>query len=89
MSNNNTKLAKKEPSKKPNFFRAIGNFFKRIGLYFKGVWGEVRKLSWLTGKDLVNACLTVLVFVAFFSIIIGLLDLAFDAGMIALNTLGQ
>ena len=90
MDNNSTQLQKKKATaKKPGFFGAIGNFFKRIGLYFKGVFAEVNKLSWMSGKELVTACLSVLAFVAFFAIIIGLLDMAFDAGMLGLNNLGK
>ncbi|MGN0766878.1 MAG: preprotein translocase subunit SecE [Christensenellales bacterium] len=56
------------------------NVFERIGRYFKEVFGETKKLSWPTRKELVSYTLTVIAFVAIFAVIIGLLDMLFSLG---------
>ena len=56
------------------------NVFERIGRYSKEVFGETKKLSWPTRKELVSYTLTVIAFVAIFAVIIGLLDMLFSLG---------
>ena len=56
---NDVKTAKKE--KKPNLFA-------RIGRYFKDVVGELKKLTWPTGKDLAKYTATVLAFIVLFAV---------------------
>ncbi|MBQ3011597.1 MAG: preprotein translocase subunit SecE [Clostridia bacterium] len=70
----------KNQNKKPNIF-------SRLGAYFKSVFGEVKKLSWPTRKDLISYTLTVLAFVALFAIIIGVLDMAFEYGIIGIQNI--
>ena len=54
----NEKNEKKEVAKK----KAKGpGFFARIGKFFREVFGEVKKLSWPTKKELASYTLTVLV----------------------------
>ena len=65
---NDVKTAKKE--KKPNLFA-------RIGRYFKDVVGELKKLTWPTGKDLAKYTATVLAFIVLFAVVIGVLDQGF------------
>ena len=42
--------------------------------------GELKKLTWMTGKDLVSHTVAVLVFVLIMAAMIWLLDLAFSTG---------
>ena len=86
------KPAKKAASAKPNKKQSgVAKFFKRIGngisKFFKGVWGEVKKLSWPTPKELVSYTLTVLAFIVLMSIIIGALDFAFGQGFTLLGNI--
>ena len=48
--------------------------------FFREFFGEVKKLTWSTPKELAQNTLTVIVFVAIFAVIIGVLDIAFSAG---------
>ena len=49
--------------------------------YFREVVGEVKKLTWLTRKELLTHTVAVFVFVIAMALIIYLLDLVFSAGM--------
>lgn len=60
---------------------------KKKSRFFKEFWGEVRKLSWSSPKDLITNTLTVIAFVALFAVIIGLLDALFGFGLKALLNL--
>lgn len=42
--------------------------------FFKDVWGELKKTTWPTGKELVKSSVAVIVFIAIFAVIIGLVD---------------
>lgn len=64
------KPAKVKKPKKPNIFI-------RIGHYFKDVWGELKKVSWPTFKEMVSYTGTVIVFVLAVAAIIGILDFLF------------
>lgn len=77
---NDVKTAKKE--KKPNLFT-------RIGRYFKDVVGELKKLTWPTGKDLAKYTATVLAFIVLFAVVIGVLDFLFGQGFTLLGSLGR
>lgn len=52
----------------------------RLARYLREMLGELKKLTWLTGKDLLSYTLAVLVFVLMMAVIIWLLDLAFSKG---------
>ena len=69
-------MANAEKKEKIGFFKRIGNFFKRIGRFFKNMWHELKKVTWPTKKELINATLAVMCFVAAFTLIIWLMDLA-------------
>jgi preprotein translocase SecE subunit len=56
---------------------AIFAMKSRWQVYIKEMTGEVKKLTWLSAKELVKATAVVLVFVLAFSLLIYLLDLAF------------
>lgn len=49
--------------------------------FFKEVFGEVKKLSWPTKKELVSYTLTVLGFIILMAIIVYALDLVFGEGL--------
>lgn len=59
----------------------------RIRQFFKEVWGEVKKLSWASKKDLLHYVLAVLAFIAVMSVIIYACDLLFGQGMTLLSSL--
>ncbi len=64
---------------KTNFFTKMINFFKnlpqKIAKPFKNMWHELKKVTWPSKKDLITYSLVVVAFVAFMTIVIGLLDL--------------
>ena len=76
----------KTKTKKTSKFVA---FFKRIGTNFKEMWGEVKKLSWLSWKDLAKHTGAVLVFVIVCAILMYGLDTAFSAGVRGLTAAGE
>lgn len=59
---------------KPSFIERVGNFFKRIGRFFKNMWHELKKVTWPTGKDVLNYSLVVFAFMVIMGVIIGLID---------------
>ncbi len=65
----------------------ISNLFKRWGKFFREVFGELKKVTWPTTKELVSYTATVLAFIAVVAILIGVLDFAFSNGFKALSTL--
>lgn len=75
---NDVKTAKKEKKL---------NLFARIGRYFKDVVGELKKLTWPTGKDLAKYTATVLAFIVLFAVVIGVLDFLFGQGFTLLGSL--
>ena len=54
--------------------------------YFREMYGEVKKLTWLTGKELVSHTIAVFVFVLAMALIIYLLDLGFSGVMSTLES---
>lgn len=58
-----------------------------FGRYVKEVMGELKKLSWPSRKELINATLTVIAFVLIFSAVIGVLDFIFAEGFRLLGTI--
>ena len=55
--------------------------------YFREMFGEVKKLTWLTGKELLSHTVAVFVFVIVMAVVIYVLDLAFGSGMGALESI--
>ena len=55
--------------------------------YFRGVRTELKKVVWLSPKQTLNNTVLVIVAVAVVSVFIGLLDLAFSTGLVALGKL--
>ncbi|HZK44790.1 MAG: preprotein translocase subunit SecE [Eubacteriales bacterium] len=79
MANEVAKTANKK-DKKPNLFA-------RIGRFFKDVVGELKKLTWPTGKELAKYTATVLAFIVLFAVVIGVLDFLFGQGFTLLGSL--
>ena len=60
-----------------------------VGLirFFREMTGEVKKLTWLSGKELLSYTLSVIAFVLAMAALIYLLDLAFSSGFGALSNI--
>lgn len=52
----------------------------KLARYLREMLGELKKLTWMTGKDLLSHTVAVLVFVLIMAAMIWLLDLAFSSG---------
>ena len=70
------------------FAIAVDGMFD-LGLirFFREMHGEVKKLTWLTRKELASHTLAVLVFVLAMAALIYLLDLAFSSGFSAIGSI--
>jgi len=55
--------------------------------FLREMLGEVKKLTWLSGKELFSHTLAVVVFVLAMALLIGVLDLAFSSGFGALSSI--
>lgn len=53
------------------------NVLKKIGGYFKGAWQELKQVRWPTRRATWELTLAVILFTAFFLVLIVLLDLLF------------
>ena len=42
--------------------------------FFKGVWSEMKKITWPNRKDLFKTTFAVIIFIAIFTVIVGLMD---------------
>ena len=71
------KVEKKAKPKKERKFHPIR--------YFREMFGELKKLTWLSGKDLVSHTLAVIVFVLGMAALIWALDLAFSSALGAIS----
>jgi preprotein translocase subunit SecE len=49
-------------------------FIERTKEFFRNVYAELKRVSWPTRKAIVNSTITVLVFVLFWAVFIGLWD---------------
>ncbi len=63
------KAEAKKPQKKERRFKFVS--------YLKEMWGEVKKLTWLTPKELAKNTAVVIVVVLAFTLMIYILDFAF------------
>ncbi|MEG2215650.1 MAG: preprotein translocase subunit SecE [Clostridia bacterium] len=73
MATNEKKVELKRKPKKEHRFHPIR--------YCREMFGELKKLTWLTGKELFSHTLAVIVFVLVMAALIGVLDLAFANGL--------
>lgn len=60
------KVSDKKQTKKKNSKKE--NIFKRIGKYFKGVFKEIKRIRWTSGKDLFRYSIAAVFFVLFFGL---------------------
>ena len=70
------------------YILAVDGMFE-VGLirFFREMIGEVKKLTWLSGKELFSHTLAVVVFVLAMALLIYILDLAFSSGFGALSNI--
>ncbi|HMS93164.1 MAG TPA: preprotein translocase subunit SecE [Candidatus Saccharibacteria bacterium] len=78
-----TASAKKEVTKKAETtpkktVEKKQGFFKAIGEYFKGSWAELRQVRWPNRRTTWSLTFAVLVFTAFFVLLITVLDYVFQ-----------
>ena len=76
--------ASKKAEKKPNIFVRIG---KRIAKFFRDYASECHKIVWLSWKETRRNSLIVIITVAIFAVVIGVLDFGFSRGIIELGKL--
>jgi preprotein translocase subunit SecE len=62
---------------------------KKKSRFFKEFWGEVKKLSWSSPKELITNTLTVIAFVALIAVLIAILDAVFGLGFRAILSIGK
>lgn len=79
VSEKNTKKDKNaaQTKKKENIFKRMG---KAIKSFFKNFKGECKKITWPTGKTVLNSSLVVIIVVA----IVGVVIFAIDTGLSAI-----
>lgn len=75
------KTVKKNADKKPNIF-------KRMAKGLKGVFSELKKVSWTSGKDVVKNTMVVLVVVVLFFVALFAIDYVLS-GLLGLITNGH
>jgi len=68
-------------------FAVDGKYETGLIRFFREMTGEVKKLTWLSGKELFSHTLAVIVFVLAMAAVIYLLDLAFSSGFGALSNI--
>ena len=68
-------------------FAVDGKYEVGLIRFFREMIGEVKKLTWLSGKELVSYTLSVIVFVLAMAALIYLLDLTFSSGFGALSSI--
>ena len=71
--------AKKAPSKMDKFVSWCKRLPSRIAKPFKNMFYELKKVTWPSKRKLIVYSLTVLVFMLFMGIVIGLLDMGASA----------
>lgn len=70
-----TTAVKQKKSKRP--VKGIARPFVAIGRYFKGAWFELKQVRWPTRKATWSLTLAVLIYTAFFVVLVILLDIGF------------
>ena len=71
--------AKKAPSKMDKFVSWCKRLPSRIAKPFKNMWYELKKVTWPSKRKLLVCSVTVLVFMLFMGVVIGLLDMGASA----------
>ena len=71
--------AKKAPSKMDKFVSWCKRIPSRIAKPFKNMYYELKKVTWPSKRKLIVCSVTVLVFMLFMGVVIGLLDMGASA----------
>ena len=71
--------AKKAPSKMDKFVSWCKRLPSRIAKPFKNMWYELKKVTWPSKRKLFVCSVTVLLFMLFMGVVIGLLDMGASA----------
>lgn len=72
--------SEKKKNKKPNVFKRIGKFFRECK-------SEMKKVTWLSGKETFKSSVIVVVVTLALCVAIGLIDTALEYGVIGLRDL--
>ena len=75
-----TKKEKKPKEKKPNIF-------KRLFGFLRDCVSELKKVTWLSRKETTKSTFIVLAVVVALSVVIGVVDTAFEFGILGLHNL--
>lgn len=77
------KAEKEKTSKKPK--KNKKNIFKAIARFFKDLKGEVKKITWPAGKEVLKGTLVTLACIAVIGVAVFLIDLGLTSGIDALR----
>ncbi len=77
---NDAKKKATKKNKKPNLFQRLAKFFRECG-------SEMKKVTWLSGKETWKNSLIVIVVTVALCVLIGILDTALEFGVIGLRDL--
>ena len=72
--------AEKKKNKKPNVFKRIAKFFRECK-------SEMKKVTWLSGKETFKSSVVVIVVTVALCVAIGLIDTALEYGVVGLRDL--
>ena len=86
MAELNEKEIKKTESK-PKKAKKPG-LFKRIGKFFRECMSEMKKVTWLSGKETSKSSFIVIVVTVALCVLIGILDTALEFGVMGLRDAG-
>lgn len=70
----------KKKNKKPNIFKRIAKFFRECR-------SEMKKVTWLSGKETFKSSLIVIVVTLVLCVTIGLIDIGLEYGVVGLRDL--
>lgn len=79
MAEEKKSVAKTQPGKMEKFKAWVKALPARIAKPFKNMAAELKKVSWPSKKKLIFCSVTVLVFMLFMGVVIGLLDMGASA----------
>ena len=80
------KTSKKSKKNKENFFVRAGKAIKR---YFKDLKGEVKKITWPNGKEVLKGTVVTIVCIAIIGVVVFLVDLGLTKGINALRGVAE
>lgn len=80
------KTSKKSKKNKENFFVRAGKAIKR---YFKDLKGEIKKITWPNGKEVLKGTVVTIVCIAIIGVVVFLVDLGLTKGINALRGVAE